>query len=313
MLGQIDEALAELRLGLKLQQELAADAQANTDDQTKIAWSHQWVAACLAWLGRFEEAEQNYRQAIEIHRSILNQQPDSSSEKLELAHIQQYLGSCLVDAGRAAEALPILDESLQSSTEVARQTPQFPDPKWRIATTNVNFGYALERLERHAAARDAYKVAIGQLWELYRGNPRSPRFAIELARQLAICAEPDVRDPRQALTILRSAIERSPNLRELRLLQAAALYQDGDAEGALQALAEAQRIGPEDLKFAWYLKALAEKSAGQDAAAQRSFDRGEAWAASTPRRWEEPRVFIEEARRTMSLPAGRPSAEASAQ
>ncbi len=62
---------------------------------------------------------------------------------------------------------------------------------------------ALERLERHAAARDAYKVAIGQLWELYRGNPRSPRFAIELARQLAICAEPEVRDPRQALTILR--------------------------------------------------------------------------------------------------------------
>ncbi len=127
MLGQVDEALTELRLGLKLQQELAADAQANADDQTKIAWSHQWVAACLAWLGRFEEAEQNYRQAIEIHRSILNQQPDSSSEKLELAHIQQYLGSCLVDAGRAAEAIadsrrsaPILNGSCQTNAAISR-------------------------------------------------------------------------------------------------------------------------------------------------------------------------------------------------
>jgi tetratricopeptide (TPR) repeat protein len=124
----------------------------------------------LSLLGRDQEALTAMRRAVQVHPAY--------------AEAQLGLAQALRRVGRHGEALPPLEEA-------ARLDPS-------------NLQARLERaqlLARLGRCRDAVEAGEAGL----RAYARDPRLTVILARLLAACPDPAVRDPGRALVLARQA------------------------------------------------------------------------------------------------------------
>ncbi len=156
----------------------------------------------LVRLGRFEESLPRYRAAIE-------RDPGDDDARTGA-------GAALIELARAREALPYLETAVESQ----------PNPRYL-----AHFADALWQLGDAGGALDAVAMAV-------RVDPSWPGATSRLAWMLALCPDPEHRDPARALRIADAALEQAgaPNaiLLDARAaaLAAAGRFADARADAA---------------------------------------------------------------------------------
>jgi len=179
------------------------------------AWSN--LGAVLVLQGRSEEALPSLQQAVRGH-------PENSAAR-------HNLGEALARLGR-------LDEAAAEFEAALRFPPTTPD---------LHFSYArvLSRQGKAPAAAAQYREAL-------RRNPDYVESLWLLARLLATCPDPDVRNGPQAVTLAERAVQLT-NRRDARMLDtlAAAYAETGRFDEAVvieqQAIDLAAASGPDSL------------------------------------------------------------------
>jgi tetratricopeptide (TPR) repeat protein len=124
--------------------------------------------------GRFEEAREHCERTLALS-------PDRASAHFGLGMVFQHDGD--------------LARSRASFERALRSRPDYPEAR-------VNLGLVLSREGKAAEARDQFEEAL-------RRRPGYLGAEIALARLLALCPFPSVRDTSKALTIAREAVRRT--------------------------------------------------------------------------------------------------------
>jgi tetratricopeptide (TPR) repeat protein len=233
----LDQAIAHYRAALALRPDyatahnslgLALATQGNADEamvhfrealrlDPELAPAHNNMAIALEGVGRTDEALVHYREAVRIA-------PADPLGRLNL-------GAVLAGSGRPEEAVA-------QFREVVRQSPGLPEGHLALADALAQQGRAREAIAEYRAA--------------LRERPDWPVASDRLAWILATTADPELRDPADAVTLATVAVQRGGDadpvrLRTLAAAQAAAGQRDEAVATAERALALARASGQEQL------------------------------------------------------------------
>lgn len=153
-----------------------------------------------------------------------------------------------------------LDEAMDRVTFPDRDAPQpeFRNDREREAHTLIynSIGLALDRAEQSDAARSWFK----------RGFEITHRNATLLSNYTEVCLKTS--QAAEALVVLNEALPNFPGNQKLASCRAAAQFQSGDVEGAIQSYGELFKSGwRSDSEFIGYIRELCNRSRAEEALA----------------------------------------------
>jgi DNA-binding winged helix-turn-helix (wHTH) protein/tetratricopeptide (TPR) repeat protein len=162
-LEQFEDAESHLQTALNTARELHGEAH-----ETTVAALQQLALLRIAQQ-RYEDAEQMARLALDVHRRL--PEPGTASA----AHLTSTLAWALIEQGRASEAIAPLDEAL------AAIKPDDPPAPYLVALAHHFRGEALNHLERHAEAEQAFRTELALFATIQRVRMDEARAISALA------------------------------------------------------------------------------------------------------------------------------------
>jgi len=224
----------------------------------------------LQRLGRPAEAEKAYRVALDLWEKLIVANPADASCKKSLATGHTNLALLLRDAGRLADAEKSCCRAVALWQELADKAPPESGHRVNLARTRALLAGLLQSAGRHRQAGKEYRAIL----KLF---PDSPRAWTDLARFLATCPDPALRDVKQAVELARKAVARAPKARPCWNTLGIALYRAGDWDGAVAALEKAMSLAKGGDASEWFFLAMARWRQGKKDEARRMYDRAAAW------------------------------------
>jgi eukaryotic-like serine/threonine-protein kinase len=203
-LGKRDEAEAEFRAAVALQEKLAADHPGVPQYRQELATSHHNLGVLLAGAGRRSEAEAEYRTALAVREKLAADHPDVPQYRLELVPSYNTLALLLRDGGDPQAALGWLDRAVETLNPLVAQAPRAVTQRQYLRNTLQGRARTLEQLGRYATALADWDQALAladssvpPAWRLARavclaraGQPdRAVTEAEELSRQPGAAAD----------------------------------------------------------------------------------------------------------------------------
>jgi tetratricopeptide (TPR) repeat protein len=222
--------------------------------------------------------------------------------------------SDLVD--RRADVRPIAEQLLKYRSVVALFNPgsiaraigDGVDPRQAILPdVHYHLGYTLQHRKRYSEAADCLRRALGipyqgrhlraKLLAVLAGDlylsgkyreslqacreslelvPNEPKTLEALAKYLAICPDPQFRDPVEAVRLARRAVELSPQDRHIWRALAIAHYGAGNWRAVADAVEKDMELATSDA-FDWLLLATAQSQLGNNDQARTLYDKAIAW------------------------------------
>jgi tetratricopeptide (TPR) repeat protein len=171
-----------------------------------------------------------------------------------------------------------------------------PTPRYNATLARVRAFLAglLQSAGRHRQAGEEYRAIL----KLF---PDSPRAWTDLARFLANCPDPALRDVKQSVALARKAVERVPKLRPCWNTLGIALYRAGDYKGAAAALEKSMELANGGDASEWFFLAMAQWQLGAKDQARRRYHRAVRWADKNAPKDEELRRCRAEAAALLGL------------
>jgi tetratricopeptide (TPR) repeat protein len=213
-------------------------------------------------LGQFPEAERAERQAVEIARQLVTGYPDVAAYKELEQWTYMMIAVNREKCGRFEEAESWYRQALAVTEALREKYPKVGRFQriamygcWDLANVLWERGTRAEAAGFYARVRDAWSKAA------------QPDVLDTNAWFLAVCPDPQYRDPRRAIEIATRLVEQHPKDGSYWLTLGAARYRSGDYQAAIQALDTAEAVGMMPDFYAtqhvWFFKAMAHGRAGE--------------------------------------------------
>ena len=262
-LKQSDESIAALSKAIEL--------------DPKYALAYDNLGKALNTQKKWDEAVAAYRKAIEldpknasIYGNLGNVLLDQTKWNEAVAAYQKAIELDPKNAHRHLSLGTVLCDRLNQydkAIECFRKTIEL-DPKY--AEAHVNLGVALRGLKKWPESIDAHKKAFAI-------NPQHAGAHNNLAWLLATCPDAKFRDPVQAVTLAKKAIELNPKHPDYPNTLGAAHYRAGDWKAAIAAFAQSMKLRNGGDSFDWFFLAMAHGRLGDQNKAREFYDRAVQW------------------------------------
>jgi Flp pilus assembly protein TadD len=218
--------------------------------------------------GQLAEAEAAFREAIRL-------KPDHAK-----AH--HNLGNTLREQGKLGEAEAAYRQAI-------RLRPDFDG-------THFMLGHALKAQGRIAETLAEYR-------ETLRLTPNNANHYNRLAWLLATCADPQFRNPHQAVALARRAVQLAPQDRNSWNTLGVALYRAGDWKAAIAALEKEMELEKGSNSFNDFFLAMAYWQLGEKEKARQWCEKAVEWMDKNDPKNEELRRFRTESEELLRLKA----------
>jgi tetratricopeptide (TPR) repeat protein len=264
--------------------------------------SYSLLAGGLSMTGQNDESDKIGREAIRLADKLAAESPDVSAYK-ELQRWTHGGASGRYEMwGRPADALESLRTALKCQEALLQKYPQVG--RYQYSATNYRgaMGDLLWVMNRRKEATEEYRFA----YELGKDPDRlRPDVQAQYAWFLATSPVNEFRDPKRSIEITNRTIQRNPNNGEYRLNLAAAQFADGDYQGCLRSLDEADKRGKNYAYAEPYhalYRAMAYHRLGNTEQARKQYDDAVAEIVRTRTWFAEARMLCAEVEQVLGLP-----------
>jgi tetratricopeptide (TPR) repeat protein len=264
-------ALAHYNLGVALKAKGQFDeaiAECRAALRSKQPFPQAYIAHCclgnvLRRKGQLDEAIAAYKEAIRLKKDY----PEAHTN----------LGNCLADKGKPDEAIAEYRAALRSKQ---------PFPQAYIA--HYCLGNALRRKGQLDKAVAEYRAAV-RIKEDFAPAHHN------LARLLATCPDPKLRDYPQAVRSAKKAVRLAPGMGACWNTLGVALYRTGAWKEALAALEKSRELSKGGDSWDWFVLAMAYQQLGEKEKARRWYDKAVQWMEKNQPKNEDLRRLRREA------------------
>jgi serine/threonine protein kinase/Flp pilus assembly protein TadD len=277
--GDLEAAERLLRRALPLTAKLEEEGSAEPANRQAAARTYLELGIVLQKRSRPHEAVDHFRQAVLICERLAQDYPDDSTHRYHLARQLNYLGialRCLPEQAAAAA------ECHQKSIGLCdRLVAEFPDQlEYRRELVRARFGLGIvlritgrltAAVENFQQAQRDYRPFAGTTDEL-NNRVQFASISNELAWLRATCADASYRDPTEAVTSARKAVELAPERREFWNTLGVALYRAGDWPEAVTALSKSMSLRKGGDPFDWFFLAMAHWQLGEKIEGRKWYD-----------------------------------------
>jgi tetratricopeptide (TPR) repeat protein len=278
-----EKAWDPLRRCLEIREPLSTAGSATKEDRQDLARIYHNLGRQSLLTGRLAQAETYYRQALAIKRPVAARYPHAPRYRLDLANTLEGLGETIWLRGRFQEAEELLLEAVQHNQRLADESPDVLGYRHRLADSLDSLARSLATLGRDPEAVDARRRIVAIFRSLRNDHPASDyesHMVLQqrrLAMLLANCAEPRVRNPREALQLTEGAVEAKPgdgaNWNALGLAE----YRSSDWDAAIRALERSVELRAGGDASDWLFLAMAHWQRGEKDKARHWYDKAETW------------------------------------
>jgi tetratricopeptide (TPR) repeat protein len=277
--GEAEAACREARDELQKLAKAYPAASAHRDLLAR-AWFHLGVI----WAGteRMEEAKQAHREAIAILNKLQSDSPAVVEHRLRLAGNYLALARLQRREGKSAEADKSFAQAIAIYNKLIRELPKASaSGYWNLARLHRDEG-------RHAAAIDCYRRALA-------AHPDHANSANSLAWILATCPDAALRDPAEALTWAKKAVQLRPEDPAFWNTLGVVQYRLGDYPAAISSLEKTIATRTRGDAYDWVFLAMAHGQRGERKQAERYYVQAVQWMQKHQPQSEELRSFRAEA------------------
>jgi eukaryotic-like serine/threonine-protein kinase len=275
LLGRPEEAEVHLRKAVLLRTNHVAMYPSSPGSRQEMALTNRWLAQCLAWTGR-PEAETELRKVLLAQEAIADQ-THASGDRSHLATSQCVLANLYRDTGHLAEAAPLYQRALLFLEDYAAAAPDNLDRQLSLGVTADHYGQALAAQGQPNAARGAFQKALQVLTRAVQLGPNRHDTHHCLARFLAGCSDPVLRDPARAIQEGQMAVALGPQVGFCRNALALAYYRADRCADAIEIIEQALPLRNGGDSFSWFILALAHAKLGHQARANDCYGQAVAW------------------------------------
>ena len=238
--------------------------------------------------GQDKEAETIYRLAIDIHQRFEGDFPNCAW-RLDLARLHNRLGMLFADAGRSD---PAEREYQTALALVEKQDRRWAGPGMcepELARAYEGLGNLRRASGEVKKAEQSYRLALAALQAPGQGERWTlPWF-------LATCADPQFRDPRQAVKLAKRRVEGQPQRLDNWTTLGAAHCAAGDGSAAIEALTKSMQLRDGGDSLDRFLMAIASWQTGKKDEARKWYAQGVELMKSKPGKRELRHVRTEAA------------------
>jgi Flp pilus assembly protein TadD len=269
-----DEALAEHHKAIQL--------------LPQAAYAHYALGATLANMGRLDESTAESHEAIRLNPKETKAQFNLGVGLFLTGKLEEAESQCRKTIGldpRSAyahgelgftlEELGKPDEAIAEFREALRLKPEEIGYRNRIGDILHEKGLADD-------ANHEYQAEIAASREALRRKPNDADKLCRLARLFVTCADNDLRNPQEAVTLAKKALELQPLDGDISDVLALAHYRTGDYAKAREALLHPPKYGNRDERTLHFILAMCEWRLGNQEAARRCYLQGVNWLEQRP-------------------------------
>jgi serine/threonine protein kinase len=248
----------------------------NTPYYLEDLTTYQNNLAYADWLaGRLGEAEEMFRKAIALREQLVDENPKTVVYREKLVGTYTNLGGVLQQVARLAEAERALRNAVAHQEKLLADFPEVLYHLHALTQGRTRLGQILRQLGRLEDSRQEFRK-VEQMWrDRLTLKPRDSFAHRYLARYLANCPDPTLRDPPRAVELAQTALTMAeiPSA-EFWVTLGLAHYRVGDWKAAVQALEKAEGAGQPAVPCGDFFRAMAHWQQGHKDEARRLYGRG---------------------------------------
>jgi eukaryotic-like serine/threonine-protein kinase len=300
------EAEQHQRRAVAVFQQLAVDFPLEPYYRQEQSYSLWLVGRLLNKLGRPQDAEVPYRDAAAVCEKLTKEFPNIEDYRVRWSRSFFELAETLVSEGKHAELAA-------AGVQFPRIYPDTPEEYQRSlgylerCVALARMDAALSPGERKSAIAAYAKRAAGLGVEVCQRGAANPMLANNVAWWLATSAEPDLRVPATAVTLVKKALEASPSSGTFWNTLGAAQFRAGDGSAAEAAFRRSMELRAGGDSSDWFFLAMLNWRRGDKEQARKWFDVSRAWTAKFAPKSEENLRFRAEAAAMLGLPDDGPT------
>ena len=275
--GDLEAAEKVLRTNLAAVELLIRNCPEEKRYRRQRSRSLAGLARVLRNAGRLTDAEQAFRQALESAQEVAEEfkdVPEGLTYRQEVAEYRQALASVLIQTGRFADAEQMQAQALATWEKLVHDFPGVPGYADNLALVHHDRGHLRWAAGRATEAEEDFRYFRTAMEDRARRFPTEVNCRLYLARLLAICPDPALRDPERAVDWARQAIALAPQDYANWMVLGAACYQTGDWQGCVTALDQVPELAGRPVPFACFFQAMALWQLNDRDRARRCYDRG---------------------------------------
>jgi serine/threonine protein kinase/Flp pilus assembly protein TadD len=288
--GESPEAQEVARQASAIYERLAASFPSGPHERHYQAEAQRTLGHAFRSANMPAEAEQAYRQAVALHEALVAEHADEVSYREGLVRDCVELAEFLQCTARRQEAQERCREAIAVHEKLAAEFPQ--EVQYRQALFSEY--YLLAQMGNIQEAERGYRKLLAL-------DPTNALAHNNLARLLATCPDPKVRNASWAVELARKAVELEPKQGSWWNTLGAARYRAGDPKAAIDALTKAMELRQGGDSSDWFFLAMAHWQLGHKEEARNWYDQAVAWMRKNKPHDEELRRFRSEAEETLGL------------
>jgi serine/threonine protein kinase/tetratricopeptide (TPR) repeat protein len=285
--GRLTEAEEAYRQAIAHCQQIVTDFPNRLNYRSALCEFQLGLGKLLEATNRTGEAERAYRLAWEVGTDkVPPEAVPSHTWFMRLDESQALLVKLLTAAGRTQEVEAHYRQALTLWEKLAAQSPAIPGYRQELARTYARLGdfLAAEKRPEEASRR---AVTLLDLASNFRKAKLASDYP-EANRQLGLALnnsawrqatrpEVELRDPRRAVELAKSAIEAAPGNGGYWNTLGTAHYRAGDWKACLVALEKVPELQPSATGFDWFFQAMAHWQLGDKDRARRYYRQAVDW------------------------------------
>jgi len=273
VLGDADQALDSLEIGLNLVDELAEGQEDFAQFQSLAAGVYRGPR----YDRRNSALPSNPKRALTLLKrgsarweQLVAQHPSTGFQR-DLAGFYLNLGQTSLITGDIAGAIDYTGKSLGIWEQLVAEHPKQVEYGEELAIATSDFGDFHEKAQRPDEAKAIYVRGLEQC-------PDNARLTGCLARLLANHPDSAKREPERAVELASKATDSHPRDAELWNTRGVAEYRAGHWKEAIAALTKSMDLRSDGDAYDWYFLAMAHQMTGNPDEARRRFEQATNWA-----------------------------------
>jgi len=245
---------------------LVAAPDSKPEDRNRLDYAYSNLGFSLKLLGRNDEAIAVHRKALALAEKLAADFPQEAKYQDRPAFSHWHLADLLRTTGQ-------LDQAEQHYQRILR----FHETHSERNDTQDLRGVAHLGLAQIFAQRGQLAQAAAAFEQARKIKLISAHDTYNLAWRLAMCEDPQYRDPQRAVELAQQAVELHPQERIFLLVLGAAQYRAGDWPAAISTIEKSTALAQGGDAFAWFFLAMAHWRTGQQPAARRWYNEAARW------------------------------------
>jgi eukaryotic-like serine/threonine-protein kinase len=300
--GKHTEAAALLEKAISHQKDVLRADPKSDGSREFLRNQYENLAVELAKLGKPDEAIRRSNEIIVMGQELVTEHPWHPSHRRDLAESYHNFANILKGSGRLLEAESHFGRAIEIGERLTAEFPDMPEVRLHLVWSHNDLGLLLADRRRFKEARDSFRHALWLSQGLIAKFPHWPssrevlaEVSNSLAWLLATCSDSQIRQPDEAVTLARKAVELAPEKGNNWNTLGVAYYRTQDWDSAVTALEKSSELNSGGAADAWFFLAAAHWQKGEKDRARQWYDKAVVWMGKNKPKDEELLRFRAEA------------------